>query len=203
MQLIYSYFINCYFLSFLFFAVEGTPLLKYIHHLTFKNTLARPNSLFRIVSSPVLNFAPWLELHHVVVIGEPNSNLHCAIDFSPVNQTSPHVLSLLLQGHYVPAELRVRWFEVDNKKLLAQGKKFDHEISQHYFLSSSSQIDEGDMTPLHLIDVTNKQLPRHILSLVNDIRTNWYGDEMNLYVHNCQHFSFFVFNQLMQRLQVA
>ena len=36
--------------------------------------------------SPVHQFAPWLELHHVVLLGAPGSSKVFAIDYSPLNQ---------------------------------------------------------------------------------------------------------------------
>lgn len=51
-------------------------------------------------------FAPWLELHHVVFVGESNSRKVYAVDYSPLNQRE-NIVNLLL-GRYVPAEIRVR-----------------------------------------------------------------------------------------------
>lgn len=65
---------------------------------------------FKVINSAVLDFAPWLELHHIVLLHHHSDpSLVCAIDFSPLDQTSPNTLNKLLSGNSVPAEIRVNW----------------------------------------------------------------------------------------------
>ncbi len=56
-------------------------------------------------------FAPWLELHHIVVLRDPFCEKEgvYTIDFSPLNYDKPETLGLLLLGKTIPGEIRVRW----------------------------------------------------------------------------------------------
>jgi len=66
----------------------------------------------RIVKSAVLNFAPWLELHHVVFL-TPNTQSKgvFAIDFTPINQEDIKTVMKLIKGQNVPAEIRVKYIQ--------------------------------------------------------------------------------------------
>lgn len=80
-----------------------------------QNLLPKKNFIKGPYSSPlhvyvettsVLNVAPWLQLHHVVFIGEHNSDKVYAIDYSPINQTEN--VGRLLMGENCEGEIRVR-----------------------------------------------------------------------------------------------
>lgn len=84
------------------------------HNPTFNNQHSALKSKVEsiVVNSPVLDFAPWLELHHIVLLKDKsNPGIICAIDFSPLDQTNPNTIKNLLLGKSVPAEIRVNWLD--------------------------------------------------------------------------------------------
>jgi len=58
-----------------------------------------------------LQFAPWLELHHIVVLTDPNcvSKGCYTVDFSPADYSNPKTLGKMILGQDVKGEIRVRW----------------------------------------------------------------------------------------------
>lgn len=113
----------------------------------------------RILYSSALHFLPALKLHHIVLFSNSAGNKVYAIDFTPINQTSFSTLSKLLLGKNVPAEIRMI-----------------HLDGAHFL-----DTDEN------LIDKWIKNNENSVF--VNTIKINDWHNEMNLYTHNCQHFS--------------
>lgn len=145
-----------------------------------------------VLNSGVVNFAPWLELHHVVMLSAKSEKAAgvFAVDFSPYNQTSPQVLLQLLSGKSVPAEVRVRWIPNSNKlNNLKELKK-----------TWSCLGPAGDLERSELDAILNSSSPtldtlkedyESVIQLIARIKRKW-NCRMNLYSHNCQHFSAFV-----------
>lgn len=116
----------------------------------------------RIVKTAVVNFAPSIKQHHVVVIEQYNRILY-TLDFSPLEQSNPRTLADLVTGQDVPSEVRVKFIS---------GVDFhDDDGIIEQWLSRSSVSHDSSLFPI--------------------LRT-WQNSTMNLYTHNCQHFSAFM-----------
>jgi len=116
----------------------------------------------RIVKTAVVNFAPSIKQHHVVVIEQYNRFLY-TLDFTPLSQSNWLTLFDLLLGRDVPSEVRV---------------KFINGVDFH---------DDDGIVEQWL----NRPCILHGSSLFPILRT-WNETTMNLYTHNCQHFSSFM-----------
>ena len=118
----------------------------------------------RIIKTAVIHFAPSIKQHHIVIIERYNRML-CAVDFSPINQSDSRTLADLVLGCDVPAEVRI-------KNIIGCDFYDDDGIVEQWLtkpcLASSS-----------------------LSSTFPELRT-WNGTTMNLYTHNCQHFSAFM-----------
>lgn len=110
----------------------------------------------RIIKTAILNFAPQIKQHHIVVIEEYNRMLYAA-DFTPINQSSPETLCNLVLGRDVPAEVRVKY--ITNTDFYNDDGIIKQWLQKPCIPSPFSQID------------------------------SWNASTMNLYTHNCQHFS--------------
>jgi hypothetical protein len=110
----------------------------------------------RIIKTAILNFAPQIKQHHIVIVEEYNRILY-AVDFTPKNQSSSETLTKLVLGRDVPAEVRVK-----------------------YITNTDFYNDEGIVRQWLLKPCIPSPFPQI---------DNWDSDTMNLYTHNCQHFS--------------
>jgi hypothetical protein len=110
----------------------------------------------RIIKTAVVNFAPQIKQHHIVIVEEYNRILY-AIDFTPQNQSSLETLTNLALGRDVPAEVRVK-----------------------YITNTDFYNDDGIIKQWLYKPCIPSPFPRI---------DNWDSDTMNLYTHNCQHFS--------------
>ncbi len=166
-----------------------------------------------LLKTGVLSFAPWLELHHVVLINifNPENRIKgggiYAIDFSPINQTNPRTLLKLLTGKSVPGEIRIRWIPTE-------GVFNDKNIKKTWSClgSAGNPLLGSDKGIKAMNDMVNKRsiksksvhsainlnynieqstIYNQIMdNLIQKINNDWAHD-MNLYTHNCQHFSHF------------
>ena len=78
---------------------------------------------FHVLTSPALDFAPWLEIHHVVLLGVPGSTKVFAVDYSPLNQQAEGTVGKLIRGKHVPAEIRVRMIDSTSQMDVADIKR--------------------------------------------------------------------------------
>lgn len=62
----------------------------------------------RIIKTAVVDFAPDIKQHHIVVIEQHNRILY-TVDFTPLRQSDSRTLTKLLCGQNVPAEVRVKF----------------------------------------------------------------------------------------------
>ena len=125
-------------------------------------------SLLKILKTPIFHFLPQLKLHHVVLI--KNGSIY-AVDFTPINQTEFTTLKRLFLGKNVPAEIRV--------------------VPIHY--ASFENEEEIISEWVKMREKPKKQIEPHILSFFE----NWENKTMNLYFHNCQHFSRFIMDKTL------
>ena len=134
---------------------------------------------FRILQSSILHFAPSIKLHHIVLLSDkPNHHVY-TLDFTPINQTHKETLLKLLLARNVPAEIRLRYIEtnIENNKIIMQ--KWSTMINMDEY--ASSQLSKS---------VYNKIYDEQIKNIIN--RAFAWSPYMNLYNHNCQHFSHYV-----------
>jgi hypothetical protein len=118
----------------------------------------------RIIKTAIIHFAPSIKQHHIVIVEKYNRIL-CAVDFSPINQSDLRTLADLVLGRDVPAEVRV-------KNIIGVDFYDDDGIVDQWLLGSS--IASGSLS-----------------TTFPELRT-WNGTTLNLYTHNCQHFSAFM-----------
>ena len=132
----------------------------------------------KILKTSILSFAPQLKLHHIVII-ENKSDLY-SIDFSPINQTSQKILLKLLFAQNVSAEIRLR--KIENISFYEDEKIIDNW---------SGTIKTNYKESQELSDIVyNNNEDENIKNFIDKI--NYWDKKMNLYNHNCQHFSKFV-----------
>jgi len=144
-----------------------------------------------IIHSSILKDVPQLKLHHIVVLTTSVDKMKMetetetetiSLDFTPINQPSPVTLFKLLAGINVPGEIRIRQI-THNPTISANTDSIieniclqqDEHISKQISLQTVQNIKNADLN-----NTLNKIL-------------HW-ETYMNLYTHNCQHFSHFVKN---------
>ena len=115
----------------------------------------------RIIKTSVFGFFPELKEHHVVVVEQHNRILY-AVDFTPLRQSSCEILTSLLLARDVPAEVRV--------KFLTNVDFYDDSGILSQWMSKPC-VSSG--------------------SVIFPCLDRWDHRFMNLYFHNCQHFSAF------------
>jgi len=151
------------------------------------------NISFRILKTAILNFLPSVKLHHIILLSENPSHHVYTLDFTPINQTNITTLVKLLLGQNVHAEVRIRYIKMDNGCDICSDNS--NNIIDTAFVEkwdSINKLNEKMSKQLskntyNNIDIDNKQ--------VHDIIESsflWY-EYMNLYNHNCQHFSKYIY----------
>jgi hypothetical protein len=131
----------------------------------------------KVLHTSILNFAPFLKLHHIVVIWDTKEMY--TIDFSPINQPNPTTLLKLFIGKNVPAETRIRRIE---KTMFSN----DEEIIDNWNNQNTHNAEISELlTNRTFEDIQNKNLKEKIIKM-----RSW-RTTMNLYSQNCQHFSSF------------
>ena len=101
--------------------------LKPVTRLTGGNRPVTPDAPivnFHVLKSSALNGLPWLEIHHIVLLGSPDSTTVFALDYSPFDQTIGDTVQRLLLGRNVPAEIRMRMLDAPFKDLQAIRQKW-------------------------------------------------------------------------------
>lgn len=116
----------------------------------------------RIIKTAIVDFLPDYKQHHIVVIEKHNRILYI-VDFSPINQSNWRTLFRLALAQDVPAEIRVK------------------PIVGVDFYNDDLIIDQW----LNKKCITN-------VARVFPVLDHWNSETMNLYTHNCQHFSSFM-----------
>jgi hypothetical protein len=142
--------------------------------------LTQPNFItFRIIQSSALHFLPIIKLHHIVLLSDDPKSYVYTLDFTPINQTHPATLLKLLFAQNVTAEVRLRYIEsnIENNKFIIEKWSDINKVNEHesYQLSKSVYNNIYNIKIRNIISASFLWLPY-----------------MNLYNHNCQHFSRFV-----------
>lgn len=134
---------------------------------------------FRILQSSILHFAPSIKLHHIVLLSDKPKQHVYMLDFTPVNQTRTSTLLKLLFARNVPAEVRLRYIEtnIENNETILE--KWSTMINMDEY--ASTQLSKS---------VNKKIYDKQVKNIVN--RAFAWSPYMNLYNHNCQHFSRYV-----------
>lgn len=149
-------------------------LLFLLYALSYQSQIA-----FRILQSSILHFAPSIKLHHIVLISDkPNYHVY-TLDFTPINQTHRATLLKLLFARNVPAEVRLRYIETNigwNETILEKWNDMNNVDEQ----------GSAELTKTIYNKIYNEQI-KNILTAA----FRWLP-YMNLYNHNCQHFSRYV-----------
>lgn len=134
---------------------------------------------FRILQSSILHFAPSIKLHHIVLLSDKPKQHVYTLDFTPINQTHRATLMKLLFGRNVPAEIRLRYIEtnMENNETIMQ--KWSNMINMDEY--GSAELSKT---------VYKKIYDEQIKNII--ARAFTWSPYMNLYNHNCQHFSRYV-----------
>jgi len=140
---------------------------------------------YRVLHSGILGFLPELKLHHLVVLSPTKKSTDTyVIDFSPLNAGSPSTLLKLALSMNVPAETRLR--------VIRNGSG----MTDNEFIGAWHAMNPVDTT--ESLELSNKVYrsirDRRLKTLLDSVFT--WNNEMNLYTHNCQHFSAFVSEQI-------
>lgn len=134
---------------------------------------------FRIIQSSALHFLPIIKLHHIVLLSDNPKKYVYTLDFTPINQTHTDTLLKLLFAQNVTAEVRLRYIEtnIENNKFIIEKwsdmNKVDEDASYQLSKRVYSKIYNNKIR--NIISASFMWLPY-----------------MNLYDHNCQHFSKYV-----------
>jgi len=140
----------------------------------------------RVLNTAILNFAPSLKLHHIVLLSNKKNNIY-TLDFSPLNQSHPTTLLKLLFGQNVPAEIRIR-------HLYNISFYDDYNIINSWCTLNNVNYIESQKLSDNTIKKINKFTDYKLYKLIYHIyKTN---NTMNLYNYNCQHFSSRVLNSI-------
>ena len=112
-----------------------------------------------------------------------------AIDYSPFDQTNLETVLKLLKGHSVPAEIRVRWVPNSSRlKDLKQLKKTWACMGP----AGNLELEELNDNLKAIVDADEMAEDyKLLLKVIERVQRKW-SCSMNLYNHNCQHFSSFV-----------
>jgi len=132
----------------------------------------------KILKTTVFPFLPIIKQHHVVVLKELHVNAtFYAVDFTPAQYTPTAAWKQLL-GQSVPAEVRMVPLE---------------DISwENTHALTREWISQRDIHAIRGDSIYYKQ------PLLLDILSDWKNDSINLYNHNCQHFSWFLCRKIRQ-----
>ena len=142
-----------------------------------------PKYKYKLLKTSILNFLPFLKLHHIVLISSKNKIY--SVDFSPINQSSPKTLLKLFFSKKVLAEIRIRVFEnisLDNSNYYII-EKWSNLTKLKY--NESLELSKTVFNEIDDVDLKN---------IIKKIKL--YNTYMNLYNNNCQHFSKYVIQLL-------
>jgi len=136
---------------------------------------------FRIIQSSILHFIPSIKLHHIVLLSDDPKRYLYTLDFTPINQTQTSTLVKMLFAKNVPAEIRLRYIYTNMQNI-------DNIIQQWDYMNQVNEESSMKLTNKFYNNIKNKQIKNIIASSFE------WQPYMNLYNHNCQHFSHYVKN---------
>jgi hypothetical protein len=92
----------------------------------------------------ILSFFPKLRVHDIVVFNDNGRIL--TIDYTPINQSHPHMLLKLLIGKNVPAEIRIRRMDAWNLIFLSgRCNDIDNNNLKQYIINVTKKWTHNDM----------------------------------------------------------
>lgn len=141
----------------------------------------RSQIVHRVLHSSALHFMPFIRQHHIFVLTDKPQYYVYTLDFSPFNQKNASVLIEMLLARNVPGEIRLR-------QIITNIENDDVIIDTW---SKMNQVDPLSSWQLSK-NIYNKIRNPQIKAIVN--KSFKWPPYMNLYKHNCQHFSHFVKN---------
>lgn len=152
--------------------------MYFLQLFLFLSILSSYSLQYKIINTPALWKNDWFLFHHIVILSNRNKDLY-AIDFTPVEQTTVKTKIELLFNMYVPGEVRIRHIKgidfTDDTSIIESWKKDKNMDYKRIY---------REIRDKKIRDIMKKAL-------------EW-PDYMNLYTHNCQHFSGFVISELNQ-----
>jgi hypothetical protein len=155
------------------------------------------NISFRILKTAILHFLPSIKLHHIILLSENPSHHVYTLDFTPINQTNITTLVKLLLGQNVDAEVRLRYIKMDNGSDICSGNsnnEIDNEIDNAFVDKWDSINKLNEKTSKQLTKNTYNNIDIDNTQLQDIIKSSFLWPEyMNLYYHNCQHFSKYIY----------
>jgi hypothetical protein len=137
--------------------------------------------MYRVVYSSALHFMPFIRQHHIFVLTDKPQYYVYTLDFSPFNQKNVSTLVRMLFARNVPGEIRLRQVitNIENDDVI---------------IDTWNKMNRVDAR-------TSWQLSKNIYNTIRNPQIKAIVDKslqwqpyMNLYNHNCQHFSRFVKN---------
>ena len=156
-------------------------MLLPLYHLLFLLYIVKSHIFLKILQTSILHFIPSIKLHHIVLLSDnPRHHLY-TLDFTPINQTHRSTLLKMVLARNVPAEIRLRYIITNMENTDVIIEKWDNMNKVHHDISY--QLSKRVYT-----NIQNKQIKNIIYQSFK------WEPYMNLYTHNCQHFSHYVKN---------
>jgi hypothetical protein len=156
-------------------------MLLQLYHLLFLLYIVKSHIFLKILQTSILHFIPSIKLHHIVLLSDnPRHHLY-TLDFTPINQTQRSTLFKMLLGRNVPAEIRLRY-------IITNMENTDEIIQQWDYMNKVTPEISFQLTRTVYNTIENAEIKNIIHKSFN------WQHYMNLYNHNCQHFSHYVKN---------
>ena len=136
---------------------------------------------YHVLHSSALHFMPFIKQHHIFVFTDKPQYYVYTLDFSPFNQKNVSILLQMLFARNVPGEIRLR-------HVITNIENSDRIIEQWNKMNRVDALSSWKLSK----NIYNKIRNPQIKAIVDKSLT--WPPYMNLYNHNCQHFSHFVKN---------
>jgi len=137
--------------------------------------------MYRVLYSSALHFIPFIKQHHIFVLSDKPQYYVYTLDFSPFNQKNVSTLVKLLLARNVPGEIRLR-------RVMTNIENDDRIIEEWNKMNRVDARTSWQLSKNLYHKIQNPQI-----KAIVDKSLKW-QPYMNLYNHNCQHFSRFVKN---------
>ena len=140
----------------------------------------------KILHTSILSFFTAIKLHHIVLLeakNEKNENSDkkemYLIDFSPINQKHINTILSLLFAKNVLGEIRIRHI-------------MNYEKNNNMIIEEWNQINDIHENESQLLSdkIYSNIKEDNLKKIIQEIKL--WDTQMNLYKHNCQHFSSYV-----------
>ena len=137
---------------------------------------------FRVIKSSILHFAPMIKLHHIVSLSDNPEYYVYTLDFTPINQSHASTLLKMIVTN-IPGEVRLRRIEtnIENTDMILQKWNNMNNVDTY----ESKKLTKSVYNEINNIEIKN----------IIYTSLSWLP-YMNLYKHNCQHFSNYVIDKI-------